>query len=99
MKNLDVAKKDGKLSARIPRKRMNNVQRILQKKGLTHSDAINIFYEFVEKINDFPFEVETEDQRIERISKNLSEMWAEGEFEAFKKIVLDRKGWDRHLEF
>ncbi len=91
MENLSAGKKDGKLSARIPQKRINNVQKILRKRGLTHSDAINAFYEFVEKINDFPFEIETEDQRIERISNNLSEMWTDGEFEAFKKIVLDRQ--------
>jgi len=91
MGNLSTGKKDSKLSVRIPQKRMNNVQKILHKKGLTHNDAINTFYEFVEKINDFPFEIETEDQRIERISKNLSEMWSEGEFEAFKKIVLDQR--------
>ena len=69
MGNLSIGKKDGKLSVRIPQKRMNNVQRILQKKRLTHSDAINIFYEFVEKINDFPFKIEIKTSELNAFQK------------------------------
>ncbi len=75
--------------------RIHKVGEILSPKGLPHSDAIDIFYRFMEKIGDFPF---TDEPDTVRIARALAEIWEPGEFETFKKTVLDRSDWERHFE-
>ena len=41
----------------IDPKKKSNVERILKRLGINHSEAINIFYSLIEEYNGFPFEL------------------------------------------
>lgn len=43
--------------ALIDPKRKENVSKILEKMGMNHSEAINIFYSLIEEYKGFPFEL------------------------------------------
>lgn len=65
-------KKTGTVRAMIDPKKKNNVERILKRLGINHSEAINIFYSLIEEYNGFPFELRLpETKKIKKISESL----------------------------
>ena len=65
-------KKTGTVRAMIDPKKKSNVERILKRLGINHSEAINIFYSLIEEYNGFPFELRLpETNKIKKISESL----------------------------
>ncbi len=65
-------KKTATVRAMIDPKKKNNVEKILKRLGITHSEAINIFYSLIEEYNGFPFELRIPDAKDKKSTNSLS---------------------------
>ena len=58
----DRMKRTATVRAMIDPEKKKNVEKILKRLGITHSEAINIFYSLIEEYNGFPFDLRIPDE-------------------------------------
>ncbi|PWU07410.1 MAG: type II toxin-antitoxin system antitoxin, RelB/DinJ family [Verrucomicrobia bacterium] len=74
MKNLEIKnKKDTFVRSRINEGRKENVARILEKLGMNHSEAINLFYAQIELLKGLPFSVNIPNEKTQKVVRESNE--------------------------
>jgi DNA-damage-inducible protein J len=63
--------KTSTVRALIDPQKKEKVSKILRKMGLTHSEAINIFYSLIEEYKGFPFELRLPVKKVNNTEENI----------------------------